>query len=207
MERAWLLGALLTLHAAVAGGATLSVTPDKATYVIGETVTLTVFGDPVTNGDQANFIFGQLLYSAALTGTVSASQVAHTSNDGAQTWPTGTLTVGDGFATVLNQECGCGVFGQATVDQHSMATAILIAEAIGTVDVVWRTTADVQGLHYFGLTNAPGTSFLIVPEPVTGTLLSLGLLGLAIRRRAPAEPYDDPDAAPLGHRAKVIGSS
>jgi hypothetical protein len=36
---------------------------------------------------------------------------------------------------------------------------------------------------FFVLTNAPGMSFTIVPEPATAALLCFGLVTLAIRRR------------------------
>jgi hypothetical protein len=59
----------------------------------------------------------------------------------------------------------------------------LIARAIGVVEVTWDTTDPSDQLTFFGLTNAPGTSFEIVPEPGTGVLLAIGLLSLARRRR------------------------
>jgi hypothetical protein len=53
------------------------------------------------------------------------------------------------------------------------------------VDLNWVTDGD-EPLFFFGLTTAPGTSFTIVPEPGTATLLALGLLGIAGWRRARA---------------------
>ena len=38
-------------------------------------------------------------------------------------------------------------------------------------------------LDFFGLTNAPGTSFTVVPEPTTALLLAFGLAGVACARR------------------------
>ena len=60
----------------------------------------------------------------------------------------------------------------------------LIAQSLGIVDVHWDST--LNEFFFFGLTNAPGTSFTIVPEPSTAVLLAVGLLGLAVRRRARA---------------------
>jgi hypothetical protein len=48
--------------------------------------------------------------------------------------------------------------------------------------VSWSTTQFYQ-LSFFGLTSAPGTSFEIVPEPGTASLLGLGLMIFAWRRR------------------------
>jgi len=50
----------------------------------------------------------------------------------------------------------------------------------------WQTTPSTQRLDFFGVTNAPGYSITIVPEPATTALLCVGLLRLAVatRRRA-----------------------
>jgi hypothetical protein len=67
-----------------------------------------------------------------------------------------------------------------------LSIVTLIAQAPGVVDVSWDTTTGFQELAFFGLANAPGTSFTIVPEPAPALLLCLGLLGLAGRRRVRA---------------------
>lgn len=54
--------------------------------------------------------------------------------------------------------------------------------APGVAGFSWLTDAGYE-LHFFGLTNAPGTSVTIVPEPGTAALLALGLAGLAWRSR------------------------
>ena len=62
----------------------------------------------------------------------------------------------------------------------------------GVANINWHTVLDGMQLDFFGLTNAPGTSFTIipcdgcsVPEPATGALLALGLAALAARRMLP----------------------
>jgi hypothetical protein len=41
-------------------------------------------------------------------------------------------------------------------------------------------------LDWFGVTNAPGVSITVVPEPATALLLGAGLLALALAGRRPA---------------------
>jgi hypothetical protein len=158
-----------------AGSATLTVVPNKTSYSIGETITLTITGD--SQGAEDKLIFGRLLYEAALTSTVSSSQITLTS-DGVP-WNTGPLSVGDGFATVFNQLV---IPLSAPVDQLLIATATLIAEAPGTVHVSWESTFGVE-LDFFGLNNSNvvGTqATFTIPEPTVTALLQIaGLLGLA----------------------------
>ena len=155
----------------------LSVFSDKTTYNVGDTVTLTVSGDdegaPVAAYCSA---FGSLLYSAALTdpGTGSGQ-----SSIGAG-WATGTLPMTDGSATAFDQlDFQFGPADHLSPGGTPFATVKLIAQAVGIVDVAW----DPNTLIFFGLTSAPGTSFEIVPEPGTASLLGLGLMAFALQRR------------------------
>jgi hypothetical protein len=174
---AWVLGA------GAASAVSLTVSPDKLTYTVGETVTLTVIGDPEGAKDDA--ILGVLDYSAALTSTVSASQTQHTYTVGSSTLfaTTGTLVLGDGFATVFNQIINDSF--PRVVNEIQVATATLIADAVGVVSVSWDTTGPDQ-LQFFGVANAPGTSFTIVPEPSAMALVAVGVLALAAWRRRSA---------------------
>jgi len=84
------------------------------------------------------------------------------------------------FSYSFNQ---ANAFGRtATNLPGTLSTVTLIAKATGLVNVAWDTDPGSGfGLSFFGLTNAPGTSFVIgVPEPVTGALLGFGLLCLAL---------------------------
>jgi len=186
MKRTLFVVAALVAFASAASAATLSVVSNKLTYNIGETITLTVTGNTAPGGKAAS-ILGRLEYSAALTTTTTASQSQLTRAGGALFALTGVLTLGDGFATVMNQIIDGGGTPR-TVDNLQISTAQLLADAAGTVNVEWD--ADIQGLDFFGLTNAtnPGTvaSFTIIPEPTTAALLGLGLLGLVLggRRRS-----------------------
>jgi hypothetical protein len=161
---------------AAAGAASLSISTDKLTYLVGETVDVTVTGLPQGGTDSA--IRGQLQYSAALTDTVTSSQTLHTTLG--VPWTEGTLNVGDGFADVFNQSRVLATI----VDQNQIATATLTAAALGTVNLSWNTSS--PALDFFGLTSGTGASFTIVPESGTGLLVGLGLLGLALfaRRRS-----------------------
>jgi opacity protein-like surface antigen len=178
MKRTLLAAAALVAFAGLAAAAsavTLSVTPNAPTYTVGQTVTLNVVGDSQGSGDNA--ILGRLAYDLTLTSTVTSAQTTHTSPIlGA--WTANSLLTGDGFAEVFDQTSPLGL--TLTVQQIQNASVTLVADLPGTVIVTWSS------LDFFGLTSQAGTSFTIVPEPMTAALSGLGLLGLALagRRRA-----------------------
>ncbi len=179
-----LSASILLIVGSSAGATTLTVVSDKPTYLVGETITLTVTGD--TEGASDAEIFGRLAYGAALTSTVASSQTQHTSSvTGA--WTLGALTIGDGFADVFNQIVDFSGIPR-TVHQLQIATATLIADAPGTVNVSWSLSPGAE-LDFFGLNpgNTGGTqaTFEIIPEPTIAALLGLGLIGLVLgdRRR------------------------
>lgn len=158
-----------------ARAATLGITTDQPTYLVGETITVTVSGD--SQGGSDNIIFGQLLYSGALTDTVGANQTALIS--GGLPWTALPLATGEGASEVFDQT---RLLGAATVSNPLSATLTLTAVGLGTVNLDWNTAT----LDFFGLTSASGTSFTITPEPGTALLVVLGLAGIAFvgRRRA-----------------------
>lgn len=160
--------------ATAANAVSLSVVSDAATYNVGDTITLTVTGDSM--GVAANAIIGRLDMTAGLTTSVSGSQTPHTSFGGALPWAQGVLVGGADFQTVFNQLAGLTPF---PVDQLQIATATLTASNLGVVNVTWNAN-----LQFFGVGGAAtGTSFTIVPEPTTTTLLGLALFGLVVAAR------------------------
>jgi hypothetical protein len=191
---AFLGAALITGLSTASNSATLSVSTDKLTYLVGETVTLTVVGDDEDYGLCECGIFGQLEYSGALVDNGTRNQLQLVGSYGK--WTQGVLIQGDdgihAFSWAFNQiasNIGAGVYDNDVLNlPAALSTVTLIAKSVGVVDVNWHTIVDSSGtwLDFFALPNAPGTSFVIVPEPATGVLLGLGLLGFGIRRRARA---------------------
>ncbi len=187
-------GAALAALAAPAAAVTLSVSPDKATYDLGETVTLTVIGDPIGTSDSG--IFGRLEFWPWRTTPLDATQTQHTGGGGTMPWGVGPLRQSVAASEVFNQ-----ITTEDTLpaEQLQVATVTLCAELPGIVDVSWtlHDPYDPFGLSFFGLTSAPGTSFTIadlpgepeascLPEPSGAAALLAGvgaLHGLARRRR------------------------
>lgn len=160
-----------TGFATAAGAATLAISTNKLTYLVSETINVTVSGN--SQGAKDSQIFGQLLYSAALTDTVTSAQTSHTTG-GLGTWVPLPLSRGDGFAELFDQTR----LGAATVDQLQIASLVLTATGLGAVNLNWSTAG--PALDFFGLTNAPGATFtIVVPEPGTALLVGLGLFLLA----------------------------
>jgi hypothetical protein len=175
--------ALLLSIANAANAATLSLTADKTTYTIGETVTLTVVGDD--EGATAYSIVGRLVYNGALVDNGTRSQITLFGPYGA--WTKFALTQADSgtasgtFSDAFQQVSGSSQ--TATNLPGVLSTVTLIAKAVGVVDVAWDNAPPPDyPLAFFGLTDAPGTSFTIVPEPATVALLVLGLAALAASR-------------------------
>ena len=186
------LAAMLVLHlVGPARAATLSVTPDKLTYHIGEVITLSVSGD--AQGEMEFAVFGRLQY----TGTGGVTPNTQTQKLVGTFWTAGIVGKGGGYSDAFNQIAGGSELpGNNLPANNPFSTITLIASAIGIVNVNWNTaTGSGLELDFFGLMTAPGTGFCIlgdtnscpfVPEPTTGLLLILGLVGLAARRRARA---------------------
>jgi hypothetical protein len=178
-----LVVALVAASWTAASAATLTVESDKLTYLVGETITLTVFGDD--EGVEALFVQGVLLYSGALVDNGTRSQTPL--GPGWQV-PAGLAEGDDGFNAYSLAFYQHRLFDESDSPNlpGTLSVVTLIAQAIGVVDVSWDTTEPFDQLAFFGLTSAPGTSFSIVPEPGTAVLLGIGLFYLAVRRRARA---------------------
>jgi hypothetical protein len=183
---------LLAISAAVAlataaSAATLTITPDRSTYAVGDTITLSVFGD--SEGAADSTIYGRILFDGSLATYVSSSQVGLTSFGGALPWVTALLSGGDGFAEAFNQVST----PIAPADGPLFATAVLQATEPGLLRYDWQVGGAFP-VDFFGLTDAPGGSVVIVPEPATRTLVAMGLLALVLwsaphgrsRSRSPA---------------------
>jgi hypothetical protein len=189
--------------ASAASAATLSVVSDRTYYAIGESIILTISG---TNpgGTTAFGIFGALDYNStavAATAPNGCCGVKATQSKVDANFNLVALNSGPGFSEAFDQFGSTSGTGNLLATANPFSTVTLIADRLGVVNVTWDTGQHPgEQLNFFGLTNAPGTSFEIcafpgspfpgecppIPEPTTGALLGFGLLGLAGSRRARA---------------------
>jgi len=193
--RCAVLAALIWLGLTSRAGATVSVVlgssdPD-AFYAVNDVITLTV-RVTADGGAADDAIYGAVLYRSDVL--QSGSQSFNVLPGG---WNSGAVFcsfVPTARCIAINQTVPIG-----SPPLAPNVTDFLIAKLTfvipfsptpppyGTVlDFTWQTTPSVQRLDFFGVTNAPGYSVTIVPEPTTAALLCVGLLGLVIatRRRA-----------------------
>jgi hypothetical protein len=186
VKRAFVSAALIIGFSTASNATTLSVSPDKLTYNVGETVTLSVSGDG--QGATAYGIFGRLQYSGSGSVTSNTQTQKIVTPGAVKNALFNGPSFSDSFSQIIN-----AVTAQPASNlpaDNPFSTVTLIASAVGFVNANWNSQAGSGfELNFFGLTSAPGTSFTIVdaiPEPTTGALLGLGLLGLAGWRRARA---------------------
>jgi len=172
---------LLLAMSSTAQTATLTITPDKQVYQVGETITLSIVGDPEGTADNA--IFGRIRFDGDLADYVSSHQEPLTSFS--LPWVLGPLTGGEDFGDALNQ---FRALEGIPPDGPLIANVTLLATAPGALDYSWQLFPGPFGLDFFGLTDAPGGSVTIVPEPATGALVALGLIAMGVSRKGRVGP-------------------
>jgi len=154
----------------------------------GSTVTLGTF---VTSdgGETDNAIFGSI--NNPVGGHLVAGSQVNLSTVGtaAPGWSSGALTCTTAFCVSFSQINPNGVQTAGVTDLllGTMSYVIDPLTAVGTeLNFRWRTTPSTARLDWFGVTNAPGVTITVIPEPTTVALLATGLLGLALAGRRPA---------------------
>lgn len=101
-ERSTMKRTLLTVTAffglaTAASAATLTIEADRATYNVGDTITLSINGD--AQGAVAFGVYGRLLFNGSLVDNATRVQTALGTG-----WAKGTLAAGDGSAEALNAD-------------------------------------------------------------------------------------------------------
>ena len=168
----WTLFTLAGLFglATAASAATLTIEPDRATYNVGDTITLSINGD--AEGAVAFSVYARLLFNGSLVDNGTRTQQLLGPD-----WTKGSLDAQDNelnaadsaYADALNQ---INLDGSTQTAANPISTVTLIAQAPGTVEVIWDTVHSGFTLDFFGLTNASGTSFEITLPTTTTTIVS-----------------------------------
>ena len=184
-----MLRALISLVAALglassASAATIIVDSDKATYLSGETITITTTLTTTGLEPISGFALLELVWSdAQVAGTPGPAQYPTAITSGFFTWSVG---AGNCLATsclVLDQ---LGPVGPCCVYVPDPAVIIstltMVADAIGLLNFSFGATIVFGATPTFGANAAVAQ---IVPEPGTAALLGLALVGLATARRRP----------------------
>lgn len=201
------MGAAL-LAAGAASGATLSLDLDKSTYQPGDDVVITATLD--LDGSEVLGVFGYMDLSVSWNPSllsVKNAGVLYPEGNGSQLITAGpgiggsALTGAGGTVSATgpaSSECDVSgyqcrflhqfnpMFGSISLDAQTLvATLVLNVEGSGNADL------SVSELYFFGNSLADPAliqyganwSALAIPEPASGSLLALGLVGIAQARR------------------------
>ena len=192
-----------------ANAASLTVDTDKANYVFGETIVVTVTLDTLVAPPVGQIVDVTLNWDGALASAGgagpfgSSTQVITDSPNALPSVGGAVLTSFNGavqWSGAANPACvslGAGAGNTCIIlDQINFAGAFPVDPSVlvGTLDLVAGNTPgalnlNLSSLNAFGLSPILGSNFqnaVVVPEPTTAALLGLGLLGLSIagRRRS-----------------------
>ena len=171
---------LVTLLPPAAEAATNLSLVASGPFTPGSLITLRTFVT-ANGGETDNTMFGAINYTDALVNSNAAgnSQTPLMTSIGA-------LTCTTAFCVAFSQVNAAGPIAVNVTNLQLAMTTFVIdpATAVGAViNFAWRTTPSTARLDFFGITNSPGVSVTVVPEPTTALLLGAGLLGLALARR------------------------
>lgn len=176
---------LQVVNTAPAGAAVsldLVVASDPLTHTPGSTITLETIVT-ANGGETDNTIFGSIIYPDEFMSpnAIGNWQAPLFTSQGALSCP-------QGRCVAFSQVNAAGPIAVNLTNFLLASTTFIIGPAtpVGTVlNFRWHTAVSSARLDWFGITNAPGVSITVVPEPSSAALIAAGLLGLviAVRRR------------------------
>ena len=153
-------------------------------YDVGDTIEIRVTGD--SQGAYATAIFGRLDFSNPAVADVASGVPAQNTllSFGIIPWYVGTTSC---------DSSSCILFSQVSPSNPGfpasnllLASVEIIATAPGTSLLSWEADLTTGfALDFFGLTDAPGASIEVIPEPGTAALICVGMAAVGVARRRP----------------------